>query len=86
MCDFTVGDPLQLNELGQSRNPRKRVIYCKFVGYGATASQVRVLFEGARGPATMHASYLEFDQRDSTEASLSGNMRLQMLARPTALD
>lgn len=63
--EFAVGDRCRLNGLGRLRSPRKGAGYCRVVGYAATSTQVRVLFDGARRPVTIHASYLELDGRYS---------------------
>src|ERR1039458_4017045 len=58
-----VGSRCQLNGLGRSRSPRKGNGYCTVVGLGPTRSQVRILFDGSRNPVSIHASYLEPDER-----------------------
>ena len=63
MTSFKVGDRVQLNELGRSRNKRMRVQTGTVVKISAPAisSAIDVLFDGNKKPTRNHSSYFEYE-------------------------
>jgi hypothetical protein len=85
--DFLIGTRCQLSQLGRHRNPRRGIGHCEVIGYGATALQVRVLFDGTKTPVTLHASYLTLDEGGQASADADDGRvarRPAMIAMPAA--
>jgi hypothetical protein len=59
---FQVGERVRLSELGRERMPRSKSHTAKVVGYGRSDTRIRVVFDGAAYPVSIHVSYLERDE------------------------
>jgi hypothetical protein len=86
-ADFLIGARCQLSQLGRHRNPRSGISHCEIIGYGATALQLHVLFNGTKTPVTLHTSYLTLDEGGQASADADDGRvarRPAMIAIPAA--
>lgn len=59
---FRIGERVRLSELGKQRMPRSKSKTAEVVGYGRSDTRIRVVFDGAAYPVSIHVSYLERDK------------------------
>jgi hypothetical protein len=64
---FMIGARVRLSQLGFARSPKMKVhtgVVVALPFRDSGSSTVRILFDGAREPRTVHRSYVELDEDD----------------------
>jgi len=57
--EFSIGDRVDLSELGRSRHPRDKEKKGTIVGQTLYPNSVRIIWDGSRWPVAVHRDYLQ---------------------------
>ena len=67
---FRKGDRVRLSADGQRRFAKVQSTIGMVVGFGLSASSIRVLFDGRVEPVSLHERYLERDEAQRPDSRL----------------